>query len=153
MDTELNFLMEDAMKAEKFSLDTPNLIYQMHDERIDEIYVKENNVILSFKEIIHPLFNEKQCKIMFSGFEDVNTDILVSVFNTDSDLNISGRKLYFDDFINSFVHKEQPIMDIIDILYGFCKIVIRGVLLRKSGYSERNILIQIEAKEMSFVWD
>ena len=141
------------MQTERFPLDKPNLIYQMHDERIDEIYVKENNVILLFKEILHPVLNESHCKIMFSGFEDVNSDISILVFNIDKDLNVFGRKIYFDEFINSFVNKGQPIMDIINILYGYYKIVIRGVLLRKSGYAEKNILIQIEAKEMSFIWD
>lgn len=139
------------MQTERFSLDRPNLIYQMHDERVDEIYVKENNVIFSFKKILHPVFNERQCKIVFSGFEDINSDISILAFNMDTDLNILGRKLYFDDFINSFIYKGQPIMDIIDILYGYCKIVIRGALLRKSGYTEKNILIQIEAKEISFI--
>ena len=140
------------MKEEKYLLDRVNPLYQMHDERISDILVKDDMVIFNFNELIHLEANKKNCKLIFLGFNDIYTDIKVFVFNTDSDLNISGKLFYFDDFINNFIFKGKPIMDVTDIFCGYNTIIIRGILLKKSGYSQRNISIQIDAKELSYRW-
>lgn len=140
------------MEREKYELIKAFPINQMHDEIINSILAQDDRLEIDFAELIHPNLAWEKCKMVFYGLDDVDSDFRAFVYDINTDLSLRGELFYFNDFIDKFVIKGRPIMEVIEICCGNNNLIIRGVLLKKSGYLRKNIVIQIYAKELIYIW-
>jgi len=139
MDMTKRYLLEEII-----SLD------QMHDERVDEIFIKDGQLFLCFNEL-HFDHNGMylKAKIIFSGFEDILCDSSIDIFSIERCKIREGRRLYIDEFI-SYVKKEKIELEVIDILYGYGKILITGEIINSDGTYGDKFNFSIFSKEILY---
>lgn len=136
------------MREEKFALNQGNPLDQMHDEVLSGLSIQDDTLILAFGELLRPGEAVTSCEMIFRGFEDMDADVRALVYDMDTDLNLSGELIYFNDFLDRFVIKGKPIMEIIELYCGNSSVLLRGELKP----SRRRVLLQIDAKELVYRW-
>lgn len=136
------------MREEKFALNQGNPLNQMHDEVVSGLSIQDDALILAFAELLRPVEAATSCEMIFRGFEDMEADVRALVYDMDTDLNLSGELIYFNDFLYRFVIKGKPIMEIIEFYCGNSSVLLRGELKP----SRRRVLLQIDAKELVYRW-
>ena len=129
-------------------LDLSNAVYlpNIHDARVTNIRAYDDTLEFLFDREIH----RKVGKICFSKFDDIYSDVTIQITDTDTDLNIIGKKYYLDDFLPILSTRNFPIMDILEMFVGYEEVIINGVYLNGTGSSQTRIQIRICAKEMRY---
>ena len=124
---------------------------QMHDERVDEIDICENQLELVFNSLHFPSEkNYKSAKIMFKGFEDINSDAYIDIFTSEEKAKICYRK-YIDEFV-PYMHEQKLKLEIIDILTGKELVMITGTFVNPNGYYGDKFQLVVSAKEISYLF-
>ena len=82
-------------------------IEQFHDEVIDKIEVIDNKLVLYIDELHFDYGNKfTKCRIIFTQFEDIFSDISFIFLNIHKNKIKSGKKLYLDEFLNYTKNKK-----------------------------------------------
>ncbi len=135
---------------ERYELNAICPLWQLHDEEIMDIVIKDNSLIMTFETLIHPRDIHKSCTLIFEGFRDMIYDVLFIVAQIDSELNISGKEYYLQEFIEFTRELSRPLMAVNRIMSGYEVVVIHGCLL--GNHYPIPCSVVVNAKVMYYDW-
>lgn len=125
-------------------------IEQFHDEVIDKIEVTDNKLVLYIDELHFDYGNKfTKCRIIFSQFEDIFSDISFIFMNIHKNKIKSGKKLYLDEFFN-YTKKQKISIEIRDIYEGYEKILIVGKITNGKMKYGNFIQLHIDTKSITY---
>ena len=127
------------MVNEEVLLELKDSISYFHDARIIDIKTIDNEMILYFDDSRFYNLTKvyKSAQLIFTGFEDFNSDIFVDLFSMRKCKITHGKRLYFYDFIK-FFHKQKIKLELVDLYISFGKVIIKGVCVKKRIHTEKN---------------
>ena len=135
-------------KMKKYTISLLSRIEQLHDEIIDRIEVIDNNLVLCLDEL-HLVNKFTKCKIIFSEFEDIFSDVSFTFLNIHKNKIRSGRKIYLDEFIE-YSKKRNFFIEICDIYEGYERIFIVGKIVNCKISYGNYVQLCIDTKSVTY---
>lgn len=132
----------------KYTISLLSRIEQLHDEIIDRIEVIDNNLVLCLDEL-HLVNKFTKCKIIFSEFEDIFSDVSFTFLNIYKNKIRSGRKIYLDEFIE-YSKKRNFFIEICDIYEGYERIFIVGKIVNCKISYGNYVQLCIDTKSVTY---
>ena len=135
-------------KMKKYTISLLPQIEQLHDEIIDRIEVINNNLVLHFDEL-HLVNKYSKCKIMFSQFEEIFSDVSFTFLNIHKNKIKSGRKIYLDEFIE-YKKNRNFFIEICDIYEGYERLLIVGKIVNCKISYGNYVQLCIDTKSITY---
>lgn len=137
-------------KMKQYNISVTSHIEQFHDEVIDKIEVIDNKLVLYIDDLHFDYGNKfTKCRIIFTQFEDIFSDISFIFFKIHKNKIKSGKKLYLDEFFNYTKNKKISI-EISDIYEGFEKILIVGKITNGKIIHGNFVQLHIDTKSIIY---
>ena len=140
----------------KIDLTKVMYIEQMHDEKIDEILICDKKLVLAFNELHfehNGIASATKAKMIFSGFEDIPSDVFVDLISMKHCKITDGKRIYVDEFVQ-IMQKKKIKIEVEEILGRIEHILIRGVIVNPDGkYVNSDVEISICAKEITYEFE
>ena len=127
-------------------------VYSMHDEELNGIEIKKDELRLVFDSLLHPYKHAKKCILVFHGFEDINYDVQFFSIAPDKDLNLTGKKSFLYECLNDKLKKGNPLMIVTDIFVSSNRVIVEGVPYEEKNFSHSTFAISIASKEFYYLW-
>lgn len=123
---------------------------QMHDEQIDGIKMDAESLVLKFSRL-HFLHGEQynSAELIFSGFEEITSDVYIEIFERKNCIITSGKRFYIDEFI-PYMATNNIVLEVIDILYGFAQIFIRGKVINSNNSYGEHFNLSVSSKKITY---
>ena len=134
----------------KYKLETFYHNFYLHDKTIDRMYYSNQELVFIFEngDFISNKKKYNFLKIIFSGMDDVYSDIRIYKFKTNN-CSFKGR-LYFLNDKNLFIFKEDIRFEIIDFYCEFNKVLIKTNIIKKNNTYGDEVFFEISCEEIVF---
>lgn len=143
----------DMYKFEYSNSSNLFLIEQMHDEIINKIECNSSNLILKFDELHFKHFDSffDRAEMIFSGFDDIYSDVSIELYKMDGVKIKNGEKLYLDDFYNKF-QDEKVNFEVLDMFVGYKSFLICGNSSKAKSPGYNKFRLTINSKTLNYIF-
>ena len=140
----------ESNNMKKYDFSSLTQLEQLHDETVNNIVVNNNELNLYIDELHFEYGNQySKCKIIFSDFEEIYSDVTFTFFKLYNDKIKSGKKFYLDEFV-SHINKHKFSFEISDIYVGYERFLIVGRVSNCKVKYGNIIQVSIDAKSVIY---
>lgn len=125
-------------------------IEQLHDELVNR-FDYEDNIFNLYIDKLHFEYgnNYEKCKLSFLGFENIFCDISITFMKLRKNKIRNGKKFYLDEFLR-YIKKRKFFFEILDIYFGYGKVLIVGKTTDCRSHFGNIIHLTIDSKFVKF---
>lgn len=135
---------------QKFDLKGLPVLNSMHDQRVQHIEWKKNELILHYENLQYNGANNfSKCNVIFYGVEEA--DIIAEVRKKTSTGRVESIRYYDAEFIE-FINKYRYSIETINFFYGYETVIITASLVNENNTYGEDCVMKISATEIVYQW-